>query len=195
MSRVSLSRIASPDEGPIDIQLGTKLHSSGMVVQTIHTRTDALTQYSAPASGNGTTITDLNLTISPKFSNSLLVMQWMINCEISAAAWDTVFLVHKNGSLITTRGYEAYNVNGGNNRWSGLLAGKYDNNVDSTIENYILQYAVPAFSTSQQTFAPAIRSTNATARTLFLNRTVNAGTPADDLEIAVSSGFIMEVAQ
>jgi hypothetical protein len=194
MSRVSLSRIASPNEGPIDIQLGTNLQSPGMVVQTILTRTENFTQYSAPATGNGTTITDLNLTISPKFSNSLLVMQWMINCEIGTAAWDTVFLVHKNGSLITTPGYEAYNINGGNNRWSGLLAGKYDNNVSSTMENYILQYAVPAFDITQQTFAPAIRSANATARTLFLNRTVS--TPGTSgFEYTVSSGVIMEVAQ
>jgi hypothetical protein len=194
MSRVSLSRIASPNEGPIDVQLGTNLQSPGMVVQTIFTRTENFTQYSAPATGNGTTITDLNLTITPKFSNSLLVMQWMINCEISVSAWDAVFLVHRNESLITNPGYEAYNVNGGNNRWSGLLAGKYDNNVSSTMENYILQYAVPAFDTTTQTFAPAIRSAAATARTLFLNRTVS--TPGiSDFEYTVSSGVIMEVAQ
>jgi hypothetical protein len=195
MSRVSLSRIASPDEGPIDIQLGTNLHSPGMVVQTIHTRTDALTQYSSLATVNGTTITDLNLTITPRFSNSLLVMQWMINCEMSPFATNKVFLIHKNGSLITTLGYEAYNVNGGNNRWSGVLAGKYDVDSDSTLENYIIQYAIPAFGATEQTFAPAIRAANSSAGTLFLNRTVNAATPADGYELAVSSGVIMEVAQ
>ena len=191
MSLTSLTSIKNPNDGAIT--LGGNINSPGMIIQTAVVRTDARTTYSSAASGNGTTITDLNLTITPKFSTSLLVMQWMINCEIPAG-WDNVFLIHKDGALITTAGYEGYNSQGGNNRWSGVMVGNYDNNNDSTMGNHFLQYAIPASSTVSQTFAPAIRSASATAYTLYLNRTVGS-TGQDNYEVTVSSGVIWEVAQ
>lgn len=189
MSRVSLSNIASPSGGAI--VLGGDVYSPGMVIQTVAVRSDVLTTYSSAATGDGTTITELNLSITPKFSSSLLVMKWMINCEVQH---NDVFLVHKNGSLITTSGYEGYNTEAGNIRWSGLVSAKWDNNDASTIQNYYIQYAIPAGSTASQTFAPAIRASTSTAQILYLNRTVNS-TGADENETAVSTGVIMEIAQ
>ena len=150
MSRISLSSISNPQGGAISIASGTQIHSPGMVVQTIYARTDSTTIYSSPNSGNGVTIGLLNLTIIPKFASSLLIMQWMINAEWSGASWDNVFVIHKNGSLITDDFYQGYNRFGGNNRWSGFAAGMYDNNSSSTMANYFLQYAIPAIETTQQ---------------------------------------------
>jgi hypothetical protein len=195
VSRLALSGLFNPaGTGPINLASGNRLSQTGMIVQTVWGRSDARTSYASPTSGNGTTITDLNLTIVPKFSTSILLITWMINGEFSGAAWDAVFLIHKDGALITTAGFEGYNSGGGNNRWSGFVAGQYDNNVDSTMENYRIQYWIPAGSTASQTFAPAVRSTNTTARNFLLNRTVGSA-GQDNYEVAISTGTIMEIAQ
>ena len=192
MSRVSLSSLAASSGGAITVN--NNLFSPGMVVQTIYTRSDARTSYSAAATGNGTTMTDLNLIITPKFATSMLIMQWMINGEASASFWDVSFLIHKNGSLITQAGYEGYNVQAGNNRWSGVATGMYDTNNDSTMANMFIQYGIIAGSITSQTFAPAVRSSNATAKNFLLNRCAGS-TGADNYEVAVSSGVIYEVVQ
>jgi hypothetical protein len=117
----------------------------------------------------------------------------MINAEWNVA-WDNVFVIHRNGALITTSGFQGFNQFGGNARWSGVAAGMYDNNSDSTMANYFLQYAIPAVSITSQTFAPAVRSASATNYTFFLNRCVGSA-GQDNYEVAVSSGVIWEVAQ
>lgn len=194
MSRVALSGLVNPaGTGAISVATGHKLYQQGTIIQTIWARSDTQTTYSSAVSGNGTTISALNLTITPKFSTSILMISWMVNGEFSSAAWDNVFLIHKDGALITTAGYEGYNSLGGNNRWSGFVSGTYDNDAASTPENYRIQYWIPAGSTTSQTFAPAVRSTNTTARTFYLNRT--AGAPTASYEVMISTGMIQEIAQ
>jgi hypothetical protein len=194
MSTVTLTTIAAPAGGAVTLASGTLLRSPGMVVQTIYARSDARSSYSSPNSGNGVTVTDLNLVITPRFASSLLIMQWMINAEWNSNAWNNVFVIHKNGALITDDFYQGYNRFGGNSRWSGFTAGMYDNNSDSTMSNYFLQYAIPAIEIVQQTFSPAVRSGDASNYTFFLNRCAGS-TGADNYEVAVSSGVIWEVAQ
>jgi hypothetical protein len=160
-----------------------------MQVQTV--RSDARTTISAPTSGNGTTITQLGLAITPKFSNSKLIMQWMISGEMD---YNSVFVIHKDGSLITTAGETGYNSEAGNARWSGFIPGEYDTDVASTPNNFFIQYFCTSSSTATQTFSPAVRASSGTAYTLFLNRSAsNAGT--DGYEAMVSTGTIWEIAQ
>jgi hypothetical protein len=162
------------------------------IVQVKYFRTDTRTTYSAGPSGNGTTMTALNLTITPRYSNSLLLAQWMINGE---AHQDNVFLVHRDGSVVTTSTYEGYNnVLGLASRWSGMMSGFYDQNEDSTPSNWFLQYLVPASSVASTTLAPAIRSSNGNTYTFALNRTINGATQ-DSYETMVSTGTIWEIAQ
>jgi hypothetical protein len=175
----------------ITIPAGHKLYVPGMVAQTKFVRTDARSSYSVIGSGNGTTITDLNISITPKFANSLIVVQWMISGEV---IHDTVLLVHKDGALITTPGYEGYNNIAGNTRWSGVAALPYDNNNDSTGFTGFIQYAIPAGSTTTSVFAPAIRSANATTYTFTLNRVLGSA-GADNYENTISTGLIMEIMQ
>lgn len=161
------------------------------IVQVKYVRTDNRTTYASNNSGDGTTITDLNLTITPKYSNSLLLCQWMINGELHQ---DNVFLIHRNGALVTTSTYEGYNNAQGNNRWSGIASGFYDQNEDSTPSNWFLQYLIPAGSTTATTLAPAVRSSSGGNYTLALNRTIN-GASQDAYERMVSTGTIWEIAQ
>ena len=195
MSRVTLSGLANPaGTGAVTLAAGHSIHQPGMIVQTVFARTDARTTYAAAISGNGTTVTDLNLTITPKFASSLLLMTWMINCEFTTAAWQCVWLIHRDGALITEAGYQGYNNQAGNSRWSGFVGGQYDNNASTTPENYGIQYFIPAGAAVSQTFAPAVRSATGTAHTLYLNRTVS-GAGQDDYEVMISTGTIMEIAQ
>jgi len=62
----------------------------------------------------------------------------------------------------------------------------------STPENFCIIYAIPADTTEEQTFTPAVRGGAATA--FLLNRT-QASTGADGNENTVSSGIIMEIRQ
>lgn len=163
----------------------------GSVVQVKTVRSDSRTTISSNNSGNGTTITQLNLTITPKFANSLLVMQWMINGEHHN---DNVFLIHKNGSLITTAGEQGYNSESGNVRWSGIASAFYDQNDSTTPSNWFIQYFAIAGSTSSTTFAPATKSSSSGNYTFYLNRTF-AGTGQDAYETMVSTGTIWEIAQ
>jgi hypothetical protein len=163
----------------------------GSVVQVQTVRSDSRTTISSNNSGNGTTITQLNLSIAPKFENSKLIMQWMINGEQHQ---DNVFLIHKDGALITTAGETGYNAESGNVRWSGIASGFYDQNESSTPSNWFIQYSCISGSTVSQTFAPATRSSSTSNFTFFLNRTF-ANLGQDGHETLVSTGTIWEIAQ
>jgi len=152
-------------------------------VKTI--RSDLKTTYSVPNSGNGTTMAALNVSITPTSTESMLYMKWMINGEVGQ---DMVFVVHRNGDLITDTGYEAYNATTGNQRYSGVAAGWYDNDNNSTQANWCVHLFVKANSTEPLIFSPAVRASSSTALTFYLNRTVGA------YESTVSSGAIYELA-
>jgi hypothetical protein len=193
MSKLTVGELAGLAENnyEINISSGTSLVIPGSVVQVKQIRTDARVTFASNNSGNGTTVTDLAITITPKFSNSLLIIQWMINGELHQ---DNTFLIHKNGALITTAGETGYNSVVGNIRSSGYAAGFYDQNEDSTPSNWFIQYYAVSGSTSAMTFAPAVRGSGGSNYTLALNRTLASST-ADVYESMVSTGIIWEIAQ
>ncbi len=189
---VSLTSLGAVSGGAVTMT--SPVYSTDQVIQTVYARTSARNSYAAAISGNGTTITDLNLVITPRSATSLLIVQWMINGEATPSSWDMVYLIHQNGALVTASGYEGYNNQAGNQRWSGIAAGMYDVDSDSTMANIFVQYAIPSGSMTSQTFAPAVRSANGTAQTFYLNRPVGSA-GQDSYEATVSSGVIWEVAQ
>jgi len=168
-----------------------KLYSPGSVVQVQTIRSDSRVTMTAGASGSFTNISQLAITITPKFNNSKLVMQWVINGEIQH---DAVFLVIKNGALITTAGETSYNSEAGNTNWSGMSASDYDQNQDSTPATYNLQYFGTTTSTSAVTFSPAVKTSNTATATFSLNRTIGSS-GGDNHENMVSTGIIWEIAQ
>jgi hypothetical protein len=167
------------------------VYTPGTVVQVQTIRSDSRTTIASNNSGNGTTITQLNLSITPKFANSKLIMQWMLNGEVGN---DAVFLIHKDGSLITTAGATGYNSEAGNVRHSGVVSAAYDVDTATTPSNYFIQYECISGSTTSQVFAPATRASGASNTTLYLNRTVNS-TGSDTNESTISNGTIWEIAQ
>jgi hypothetical protein len=193
MSELSVGQLKGllANDNVITVPSGHTIYAPGSVVQVQTIRTDSRVAFSTITSGNGTTITQLNLAITPRFANSKLIMQWMINGE---GQTNQVYTIHRNGSLITTSGETGYNSEAGNVKWSGVMSMDYDNNDSSTMSNFFLQYSCISASTVTQTFAPAVRATGGTNNTFFMNRTVSA-LGQDDYENTISNGTIWEVAQ
>ena len=166
------------------------LNSSGSIIQTVYVRSDAFTTYSAAASGDGTTISALSASITPISATNRIICKWMICGEVGASS-DCVWLIHRNGALITTAGEEGRNSIS-NNRWVGFAPTPYDPDFTSTPFSLGIQYSQIAGTTSTITYSPAIRGSGATALTFYLNRPINS-TGADNLENAVSTCILHEV--
>lgn len=165
---------------------------AGRMVQIQHVRADGFNAYYSRNSGNGTTISALNIPIAPKYSNSLLIMEWFMYFEMQH---DNVILIHQNDTLITTTGYEGYNNYNGNQRWSGFCPVPYDGDEDSTPQQVYICYAIPAGSTDLRRYAPAVRTSDGNDnRPFYLNRTFS-NDPQDNREMGVSYGTIMEIRQ
>lgn len=159
----------------------------GTVVGFNRIRTTARSAYGY----NGDVIlSDLNISITPKFSNSLLLVQWQVMYE---SDYNSVFRVYRDNGLVYTSGYQGYNENDGNG-WSGIASLQYDTDVASTPSNQMIQYFVPAGSTNTTTLQLAVRSSYNTGATFYLNRSTNsAGSNA--YEMGVSTAVIWEIAQ
>jgi len=194
----SLTRPSSPTDGQMIYETDTDrvllwhgsswrgVESPGSVIQYQSVRADTRATYAANTSGNGTIITPLNVIITPKRANSMIVVEWVIGAEVHQ---DTVFLIHKNGSVAS----DGFNTSVGNIRSSGIMSGFYDQNEDSTPSNYKIKYVDYPNTTSAVTYSLAIRSSSATTYTFALNRTIN-GSTGDNQESMVSFGSAMEVA-
>jgi len=164
------------------------LNSSGSIIQTVYGRSDAFTAYSAATSGDGTTVSALSASITPKSATNRIICNWMITGE---GNYNVVWLIHRDGALITTAGEEGRN-NVSNNRWVGFAPMSYDVDVASTPNIMNIQYSQIAGTTSTITYSPAIRGSGASAQTFYLNRPVGSA-GADDYEIGVSTFVLYEV--
>lgn len=194
MSTVIVGAIQHPQANTaITVSSGSNLYLPGSCVQIATVRSDNRTTYSAPNSGGGTTITDLNLTISPRNANSILQITWMISGECGE---NINFLIHRGGSLILDAGYEGLNNMAGNTTLSsGYTTAWYDADVSTTPCTFYIRYCIPAGNTASRTYAPAVRSSSyGSSQTFYLNRPVNnVGTESQ--ENGFSNGIIMEIGQ
>lgn len=175
------------DNKLVGLDVGS-IYAPGMIVQTVYLRTDTKTTYASNNSGNGTTVSALQMTIVPKNPNNRIIVQWMINGELHQ---DNVFLIHRDGAIITTAGEEGKN-NAASNRYDGYASAFYDQNESSTPSNWMIMYSQIAGSLNSRTYAPAVRSSSSANYTFYLNRTVVDG--GDAYERMVSTGVIFEVA-
>ena len=186
MSRLNTNNIISPSTGtPI-------LQSTGNIVQMNRVRYDSRTTWSSNNSGNGTEISGLRLSITPRHSGNLLLCQWVLSGDFHQ---DNVFVIHKNGGIITTGGEQGYNAETGNARWSGFTCSTADSagsDTGSTPHHWFIQYYCNAENTSNRFYSPAIRSSSGSNFTLYLNRCGNSN-GQNSYEVTVSTGVIYEI--
>lgn len=183
-----VDEIQSPD----NLLVFTKpYHPPGYIVQTKYSRTDSQNAYSAPAALVGTVISPLSIGITPKYSNSKIIIEWMIHGEI---VYDAGFLIYQDGQPITTSSYEGQNSTNLTSTKYLYNVAKYETSANNltTPNNYYIQYNTISRGTNYRSYDIAVRATN-TASTFNLNRCFNV--PADSTEVGVSSVLIMEVKQ
>jgi len=159
----------------------------GTILQFSNIRVDAQATYAGNVSGNGTEISLMNQTITPRRADSKLMIHWEVQGE---AHWDSTIVIWKNGSILSN----GYNTVSGNNRWSGYATFPYDPDFSTTPQRMTLTFIDTPASTSPVTYSIAYRSSNATAQTFYLNRP-QVDTGSDGREVGVSMGYIMEIAQ
>lgn len=168
----------------LDGRLGTlETPVPGTVANIAMVQTRAQGEYAAVVSGNGTEITPLRLTLTPKKAGNRVMLEWVVNGETH---WNTVFVVTRNGVPL------ADTTNGANNRWAGVAATPYDDNQDSTTDQIVVKmFDLDSLATAT-TYELRIRSSGGTARGLRLNRAwASAG--GDDYEATLSVGTATEI--
>jgi hypothetical protein len=132
------------------------------------------------------------LSITPRHSGNLILCQWVLSGDFHH---DNVFLVFRDGGLITTGGEQGYNTEVGNNRWSGFTASTYDagsSDTGSTPHHWFIQWLGNADSTSSRVYGPAVRCGGGGNYTLFLNR-CGSSVGSDGNEQTVSTGVVYEI--
>lgn len=185
MSTIRTNAVQTVDGRPL-------LNTAGSIVQCVVVRTDTRTTFSAPGSGNGTVISQLNLTITPRNSANRIICKWMVNGEFNNE--NALFTIYQDGSLITQSGAQGYNSYS-NSRWTGAAPSVYDRNNSSTPQNTVIFWSGIAGSTSSRSYRPAVRSSNSSGRTFYLNRCVASSNNGQNAyEITVSTGVCWEVA-
>ena len=165
-----------------------KLHVNGSIyapghpVQYVGQNVNNIVVYN---NATGRYITPLDITITPKFSNSKIMLHWVINAE---AHHDQVFRVYRGSTLI------GYNTNNSGNH-SGAAPILYDTDHNSTLNTHTVVWVDTPNTTSAVTYRIYSRAANTGTNWFRLNRTVGGGTTGqDNHEIAVSYKSAMEIA-
>ena len=158
----------------------------GAVLQSVFVQTRTQASYTAPVTGNGTNIALMNLTITPQKAGNRIVLRWMLHCE--ANDHNLVYIVTRNDVLLPDT------TNASNNRWAGIGTNNYTSagNTDSTPVLDTIQFIDNNSLATASTYRLLIRSSNATARTYFLNRAAGSA-GADSNEAGASSGVAYEI--
>lgn len=168
---------------------------AGAVLQTKVIRYDARPGYNGPTDNTygGTALTELRLTITPIYANSLIVCEWWIHGE--ANNHDSGWTVTTNGNPKTGGTYAQYNTDVGNNSHSYLLGDTfYDQDTGSTPTCSLLTYYDVPGSTATRYYDPRFGSNDGGSRTFYINRTVGSGGQVNH-ENGVSFGRITEIKQ
>jgi hypothetical protein len=153
------------------------------VADIAHVQTRTQNTYSAPTSGDGVIIAELNITMTPKKAGNKIILEWHFNGEVT---YNSVWIVTRDGTKL------ADTTNSGNNRWAGIIATPYDNNTSSTPDNAIIRIIDENTLATATTYKLLCRSSMGTTHTVYLNRT-QASTGADEKEASLSTGTATEV--
>jgi hypothetical protein len=160
-----------------DVGIGTtipqaKLHvngnvfGSGLVIQCVTVVFTDVASYTAPTTITPTSVSALNITITPKRTTSKIVLQWMVNGE---SGNNIVYVVYRNETPI------GFNTSTGNTQQSGVTSAPYDTDGSSTPYNITVTWVDNPNTIASIVYSVRVRSsTTAAADTLQLGRTGDA---------------------
>lgn len=149
---------------PQPLHIAAPLYAPGVPVQIVSKVYKKNAAYSSTSSYRN--IKELDISIKPKFANSRILLHWMINAELHQ---DTGIRVARDSSYII----HGYNEIEGTSRWSGIAAGAFDQNQDSTPANYCIDTYDEPGGTNTYNYQIYIGSTSATSYPAYINRTYN----------------------
>ena len=150
-------------------------------VNMLQTRTQD--SYTAATTGDGTVITPLNITFTPKQAGNKVILEFTVNGECSH---DMVFLVSRNGTFLADA------TDGSNNRWAGTTAMAYDVDNTSTLGNMSIRILDLNTLAVESTYKVQVRSSSGTATTFYLNRSINSA-GGDGYETTLSTVTATEI--
>ena len=150
-------------------------------VNMLQTRTNE--DFAAATSGNGTVITPLNITFTPKQAGNKVILEFTVNGE---GNWNQVFLVSRNDTLL------ADTTNDSNNRWAGIATLSYDAQTANTPDNCSIRILDLNTLATESTYKLQVRASGASAETYRLNRSYSS-TGADDYETSLSVATATEI--
>jgi hypothetical protein len=167
------------------LTLTKSLYCPGVPVQIVSKVYKKQASYGSTNSDRN--IKELDISIKPKFANSRILLHWMINGELHQ---DNVIRVARDGSYII----HGYNETQGTNQWSGVAAGAYDLNEDSTPENYCIDTYDEPGGTNTYNYQIYIGSSSTGNYPAYINRTyITSG--ADYREAGICFMSATEIAQ
>lgn len=168
-----------------------KLNAFGSVVQVKTKRLDISTSVTTGVSG--IEITDLRVSITPKFSNSLILCFFQIHGE-GASTHEYLYTVYKNG-VVPSGTYAGVNNVQGDVAWSGIaMALPYEIDYASTpFTQHFMYFDVPGVTT-EINYAPGVKTSTGTSYIYYINRPVSS-TGASSYEVGVSFAIAMEIVQ
>tara|TARA_B110000483_G_scaffold106537_1_gene130014 strand:+ start:66 stop:1256 length:1191 start_codon:yes stop_codon:yes gene_type:complete len=151
---------------PQPLHIAAPLYAPGVPVQIVSNVYKKQVAYGSTNSDRN--IKELDISIKPKFANSRILLHWMINGELHQ---DNVIRVARDGSYII----HGYNETQGTNQWSGVAAGGYDQNQDSTPENYCIDTYDEPGGTNTYNYQIYIGSSGGGSFPAHINRTYTGG--------------------
>jgi len=172
------------DNRILGTDVGSVYAPGGQVIQTIYKRVDDKLALSFAAAGStGSFITQLDTSITPKYSTSKILIQACLTFEVQN---DTVFRLYRDTTPI------GINVND-SNYWSGTWVTNYDPDLASTPNTQTYFYMDSPGLNVPLTYRIMIQSAGVAANTFYLNRSVNS-TGQGNYEVAISQIIIQEIA-
>jgi len=166
--------------------------SPGSIIQTVVKRTDSHLSYTTGTSASGVEFTDLRVSITPKYANSMILVIFQMHGE-GASTHDYTMKIWKNG-VVPDGTYAGYNTTSGNLVYSGFAQPlPYEGDYNSTPHTQTMHYHDFPNTTSTITYAPGVQDSYGTSRVYYVNRTV--GSPQNGYETGVSMTIAMEIAQ
>jgi hypothetical protein len=178
-------KVANPE--PLYIE--RPLHAPGTVVQVEHVHVH---EHWYSSNWNYSYVDPMQITIKPKFANSKMLIQMMINAEYNN--WDAVWRIRRHIEYPTNYYHlmpqDALNSPADTD---GIAAVQYDNNNDSTMSTTNLLFVDWPKTSHAVTYKLLYKVAHATTSALvYLNRTV---ADAGQMEHAISTIVVTEIAQ
>jgi hypothetical protein len=171
-----------------------QLYAPGRILQFVSENVHAITAYG----GNIKTITELRVSIIPKLFNSKMALRWVINNEMGE---NNVFRILRSIDSLVDTSFVGPTLIGFNNTrttnsvLNGVTSAMYDINVDSTIENIVIEFDdYPILVRPSIIYYDIQVYQPFTGNTFFLNRTAASADPnSGGLEVTVSYKSAMEI--